>query len=75
MTAWTVEGSLRLGHVYGYRLQPVSAGTLVTSYCDWSSVERQWKDAGIFPVVSEQALRATLGIPARTVAPGQPRPA
>jgi hypothetical protein len=73
--AWTVEGALSLGHVYGYLLQPVSAGTLATSYYDWSSVEPQWKDAGIFPVVSEQALRATLGILARTVAPGQPRPA
>lgn len=73
--AWTVEGRLNLGHVYGYRLEPMPDGTLVTSYYDWSSVEQEWKDAGIFPVVPEQALRATLGILARTVAPGQPRPA
>ena len=72
--AWTVEGGLKLGHVYGYRLAPVPGGTLVTSYYDWSSVEQEWKDSGIFPVVSELALRATLGILARTVAPGQPRP-
>jgi hypothetical protein len=26
-----------------------------------------WKDAGIFPVISEGALRATLGILERTV--------
>jgi hypothetical protein len=72
--AWTVEGGLKLGHVYGYRLEPHGDGTLVTSYYDWSSAEAQWKDAGIFPVISEQALRATLGILARTVAPGRPRP-
>ena len=73
--AWTVMGRFNIGHVYGYRLEPVAEGTLVTSYCDWSSVEQQWKDSGIFPVISEHALRATLGILARTVAPGQPRPA
>jgi len=73
--SWTVEGQLNLGHVYGYRLEPVPEGTLVTSYYDWSSIEQQWKDAGIFPVISEHALRATLGILARTVAPGRPRPA
>ncbi|MGH9100402.1 MAG: polyketide cyclase [Acidimicrobiales bacterium] len=71
--AWTVQGRLNLGHVYGYRLEPVPDGTLATSYCDWSSVDQEWKDAGIFPVVPEQALRATLGILARTVAPGRPR--
>jgi hypothetical protein len=73
--AWTVEGQLNLGHVYGYRLEPIDGGTLVTSYYDWSSAEQEWKDAGIFPVVPEGALRATLGILARTVAPGRPRPA
>ena len=72
--AWTPEGQLNLGHVYGYRLEPIEGGTLVTQYYDWSGVEQQWKDAGIFPVVPESALRATLGILARTVAPGKPRP-
>jgi hypothetical protein len=72
--AWTVEGRLNLGHVYGYRLEPIEAGTMVTSYYDWSGVEQNWKDAQIFPVVPESALRATLGILARTVAPGQARP-
>ena len=70
--AWTVEGRLNLGHVYGYRLEPIEGGTLVTAYYDWSAVEDDWK--GIFPVVPESALRATLGILARTVAPGGPRP-
>ena len=32
-------------------------------------------EAGIFPILSEGALRATLGILARTVAPGRARPA
>ena len=71
--AWTVEGQLNLGHVYGYKLEPIDGGTLVTSYYDWSSVDQSWKDAAIFPVIQEGALRATLGILARTVAPGRPR--
>jgi hypothetical protein len=73
--AWTVHGQLDLGHVYGYRLEPIGEGTLVTSYYDWSAAEQSWKDAAIFPVIPESALRATLGILARTVAPGKPRPA
>jgi hypothetical protein len=72
--AWTVEGNFNLGHVYGYELEPIDGGTLVTSYYDWSTVEQSWKDAQIFPVIPESALRATLGILARTVAPGRPRP-
>jgi hypothetical protein len=73
--AWTPTGNLNLGHVFGYRLEPIDGGTLVTSYYDWSTVGQEWKDGGIFPVISEGALRATLGILARTVAPGKPRPA
>jgi hypothetical protein len=73
--AWIVRGQLDLGHVYGYRLEPIAAGTLVTSYYDWSGVDQSWKDAAIFPVIPDSALRATLGILARTVAPGKPRPA
>lgn len=72
--AWTVEGNLNLGHTYGYQLEPIPQGTLVRSYYDWSAVDQSWKDAGIFPVVPASALRATLGILARTVAPGRPRP-
>ena len=70
--AWSVLGRIRpqVGHTYGYRLEPVPGGTLVTSYCDWSDAAQQWKDAGIFPVISEGALRATLGILARTLARG-----
>ena len=70
--AWTILGRIRpqLGHVYGYTLEPADGGTLVTSYYDWSSVDEAWKQSGIFPVLSEGALRATLGILARTVARG-----
>ncbi|HTD50959.1 MAG TPA: SRPBCC family protein [Acidimicrobiia bacterium] len=70
--AWTIVGTIKppIGHVYGYRLEPIDHGTLVTSYYDWSSIDPAWKEAGIFPVISEGALRATLGILARTVAPG-----
>ena len=68
--AWTILGQIRpqIGHVYGYTLEPTEEGTLVTSYYDWSSIDPAWKEAGIFPVLSEGALRATLGILARTVA-------
>ncbi|MGI8710802.1 MAG: SRPBCC family protein [Acidimicrobiales bacterium] len=68
--AWTILGRIRpqIGHVYGYRLEPDPAGdaTVVTSYYDWSSIDPAWKEADIFPVISEGALRATLGILART---------
>ena len=72
--AWKVLGQIRppVGQVYGYTLEPVEAGTLVTSYYDWSNADPVWKGAGIFPVISEGALRATLGILARTVARGWP---
>ena len=68
--AWTILGQIKpqIGHVYGYTLEPVEGGTLVTSYYDWSEIDPQWKEANIFPIISEGALRATLGILARTVA-------
>lgn len=72
--AWTILGQIRppIGHIYGYLLEPTADGTLVTSYYDWSSISADWREAGIFPVISETALRATLGILARTVARGYP---
>jgi hypothetical protein len=67
--AWTILGQMEppIGHVYGYTLEPSEDGALVTSYYDWSSIHPQWREAKIFPVMSELALRATLGILARTV--------
>ena len=74
--AWTITGQLKpdIGHVYGYRLEEIDGGTMVTSYYDWSDIHPVWAKADIFPIISEVALRATLGILARTVAPGKPRP-
>ncbi|HZI44496.1 MAG TPA: SRPBCC family protein [Ilumatobacter sp.] len=70
--AWTIEGLIKppIGHIYGYRLEPIEDGTLVTSYYDWSQIADDWRNAAIFPVIPEAALRATLGILARTVASG-----
>ena len=74
--AWSIgAGGRELGHIYGYRLEPIEQGTIVTQYYDWSGIDEGLKSSGIFPVISESALRATLGILARTVAPGKARPA
>jgi hypothetical protein len=77
--AWKVLGRLRpqIGHVYGYRLEPADddqgVATLVTSYYDWSGIDPVWRERGLtFPIVPESALRATLGILARTVYGGWP---
>jgi hypothetical protein len=69
---WEVSGPgfPSIGHYYGYRLEPVDGGTLVTSIYDWSGVSEQWnRGDGTWPIVPEFALKATLGILARTVAP------
>jgi hypothetical protein len=67
--AWTVLGQISppIGHVYGYQLAPVDGGTLVTSYYDWSTIDPVWRERNIFPILSEGALRATLGILDRTL--------
>lgn len=66
---WTISGQVQppMRHIYGYQLEPVSGGTLVTSYYDWSEIDERYREAGIFPVIPEAGLRATLGILARTV--------
>jgi hypothetical protein len=69
---WEVSGPgfPSIGHYYGYRLEPVDGGTLVTSIYDWSGVDEQWnRDDGTWPIINELALKATLGILERTVAP------
>lgn len=77
LIAWTIIGQIKpqIGHVYGYRLEPApdDAGTLVTSFYDWSQIDPEWRKANIFPVIPETALRATLGILDRTVRRGYPR--
>jgi len=75
--AWTVLGQIRppIGHVYGYQLAPVDGGTLVTSYYDWSAIDPVWRERNVFPILSEGALRATLGILDRTLTRPTYRPA
>ena len=70
--AWTILSQMDppIGHVYGYRLEPDEGGTMVTSYYDWSTIHPVWREANIFPILAEGALRATLGILARTVERG-----
>jgi hypothetical protein len=66
---WTISGTIQppIRHLYGYLLEPTETGTLVTSYYDWSQIEERYRDKVAFPVIPETALRATLGILARTV--------
>ncbi len=81
LIAWTIEGHIKpqIGHIYGYRLEPADSdgqdgpATVVTSFYDWTDIAQTWRDAGIFPVISELALRSTLGILDRTVRRGYPR--
>ncbi len=69
LVEWTVSGTIQppLRHLYGYRLAPSATGTLVTSYYDWGEIDGRYRDKGVFPVIPEASLRATLGILARTV--------
>ncbi|MFI0351703.1 SRPBCC family protein [Actinomadura sp. 9N407] len=66
---WMVAGENfpSIKHIYGYRLEPSETGTLVTSYYDWSQISEKWRGKGVFPVIPEAGLRATLGILARNV--------
>jgi hypothetical protein len=69
---WTLSGRNQppIKHLYGYRLEPKGDGTLVTSYYDWSQIDDDYRSKGIFPVIPQAALRATLGILARNVESG-----
>jgi hypothetical protein len=75
LVSWTILGQIKpqIGHVYGYRLEPGENGTVVTSFYDWSEIDPQWREANIFPIIPESALRATLGILDRTVKRGYPK--
>ena len=72
LISWTILGQIKpqIGHTYGYLLEPAEEGTLVTSYYDWSNIDPVWREAEIFPIISEGALRATLGILSRVVTGG-----
>lgn len=66
---WMVSGVTQapIMHLYGYELEPNDDGTLVTTYYDWSQIADEVRARGVFPVIPEATLRATLGILARTV--------
>ena len=66
---WEVsgEGFPSIGHYYGYRLEPVPDGTLVTSIYDWSQVAAKWTSRGNWPIIPETMIKASLGILERTV--------
>jgi hypothetical protein len=66
---WMISGTIQppIMHRYGYRLEPRDGGTLVTSYYDWSQINQRYRGQGVFPVIPEATIRATLGILARTV--------
>jgi hypothetical protein len=69
LVEWTISGQVQppIKHLYGYRLEATDDGTLVTSYYDWSQIDERYRGMGIFPVIPETALKATLGILARSV--------
>ncbi|KAA0019472.1 SRPBCC family protein [Antrihabitans cavernicola] len=66
---WTISGTVQppIEHLYGYKLETSDIGTLVTTYYDWSKIAERYRTSGIFPIIPEAGLRATLGILARTV--------
>lgn len=70
--AWDIEtrGGPPIGHYFGYLLEPVEGATRVTQYYDWSGIGEDMRKTGLFPVISEAGLKATLGILARTVTAG-----
>ena len=74
--SWSILGISRppIGHVFGYRLEPVDEqSTDVVSFYDWSDIHPEWREKAIFPVISEASLKGTLGILDRTVRRGYPR--
>ena len=68
--AWTIQGQIKpqIGHIYGYTAragrEAATLGHLVLRLVDHRP---QWKEAKIFPIIPESALRATLGILERTL--------
>src|ERR1700749_3781107 len=60
---WTISGTIQppIRHLYGYRLEPRDGGPPGTSDYNWSRGRVNW------PVIPDTALKATLGILARTV--------
>ena len=48
---WTIFGVIKppIGHVYGYSLEPIDNGTMVTSYYDWSNIDPVWREREHLP--------------------------
>ena len=68
--AWTVGavGRTPIGHVYGYRLEPVDETTTeVTSYYDWSAISEKWREAVSWPVIPKEMIESSLDNLARLV--------
>jgi hypothetical protein len=60
---WNVGGLERgpLGHVYGYQLEAIGADeTEVTTYCDWSGIPDEIREAVTWPVVPVTMLTKSL---------------
>jgi len=73
LISWSISsGGRTLDYVYGYRLEPADepGSTRVTSFYDWTNIPARVHERGIFPVISENALKGTLGILDRTVRRG-----
>lgn len=66
---WTISGTVQppIEHLWGYTLHPDGASTVVRAYYDWSRILPMYRGVVGFPILPESALRATLGILARTV--------
>ncbi len=74
LVEWTIGGIDQppLGHVYGWRLTPVSdSETEVTNYCDWTDIVQALRDAGrTWPIVPVEMLEESLGKLERLVTGG-----
>ncbi len=74
LVEWTIGGIDQppLGHVYGWRLTPVSdSETEVTNYCDWTDIVQALRDAGrTWPFVPVEMLEESLGKLERLVTGG-----
>jgi hypothetical protein len=58
-----VRGKFNLGHIYGSRLDSIDEGPRSVP----TTTAREWTSAKIFAVILESALKANLGVLARTV--------
>jgi hypothetical protein len=60
---WTVGSADRppLGHVYGWRIEPVSdTESEVTNYCDWTGIPQEARERRPWPVVPVHMLEQSV---------------